>query len=449
MKLNLYDWFSHYDTEKNGVPKFHIQEMNQNAVRENVFKKLNLPEPVSHTRHTRFHLTRLTAAATAAVVLIAGGTLVTTAAGFGGFRQLSDIIFGKDTEYPDMMEEYYTVPNAEIKNTCENIEARVVGMVGDSTTLYVSMEFTAVGGLTFSEETCTVSDLNSQCWIQEEGCDDMISPPAFTETSYIDETHISKTFLFQDEEYRRLCVNRAIDDLQKANLIFKFRSGYFLSQNPYPGNEYTETTLKRWLGYSSAEMNKSDALTAEDWQKVRDNFVTNDDIYYYPKELLMDSGQIEVTFPIQYSETKTEKLNYTLEKTDITFQLSALTASLTWSQDDEIPSVFGEEIPSCYGEGEKRKTGTFLGMGFCGDGYALLEDGTKIKGASNGTLNLLKYSNYASRDTCPDSVDDDEYQAIVDNNQYDSYLKITFTRPVDPSQIIALYYKDQCIWQRN
>ncbi len=49
MKLNLYDWFSHYDTEKNGVPKFIIQEMNQNAVHENVFKKLNLPEPVSHT----------------------------------------------------------------------------------------------------------------------------------------------------------------------------------------------------------------------------------------------------------------------------------------------------------------------------------------------------------------------------------------------------------------
>ncbi len=441
MKLNLYDWFDQYNAEKNGIPQIDVDEIDENEIHDKVMETLHLQQTPARNIRTRFQLTKLIAAVTAAVVLIAGGTLITAAAEFGGLQQLNRILFGNDSEYAEILEDYYTLPDAEVTNTCQNIDARVVGMVSDANTTYISIEFTALNGLTFPENTSLIT---GSCQINQRGTSNIVIGPEMPQISYLDETHVAQTFKITMRPDSQATI-------QQEDLEFELNDGFLLSDSGYD-LAYTKTELKRWLGYTIADINKNDDLTAEDMQKVRDNFVSENDVYYYPKNALVDDGKISVTFPFQYTETKTEQFTFNSGETEMQLRISALAASFTWSKDAPIPPIFTESLPTFISESESNEpfhTGTMTSCGLFAESYAVLEDGTTPVIISSGEINLIHYSDFSSYETCADLVSPEEYQTLLESQMYDNYLEIVFPQPVDPSKVTEIYYDDKCIWQRN
>ena len=74
MQMNDYDWFDHYDAEKNGVPEITSEEIAADAVAKRVQEQLGITIKPIHSQRRRTW-TRWVAGATAAAVLVTGGTM--------------------------------------------------------------------------------------------------------------------------------------------------------------------------------------------------------------------------------------------------------------------------------------------------------------------------------------------------------------------------------------
>ena len=75
MQMNDYDWFDHYDAEKNGVPEITSEEIAADAVAKRVQEQLGITIKPMHSLRRRTW-TRWVAGAAAAAVLVTGGTML-------------------------------------------------------------------------------------------------------------------------------------------------------------------------------------------------------------------------------------------------------------------------------------------------------------------------------------------------------------------------------------
>ena len=94
MQMNDYDWFDHYDAEKNGVPEITSEEIAADAVAKRVQEQLGITIKPIHSQRRRTW-TRWVAGAAAAAVLVTGGTMLSTAAGIGGTEAFFRSLFPK------------------------------------------------------------------------------------------------------------------------------------------------------------------------------------------------------------------------------------------------------------------------------------------------------------------------------------------------------------------
>ena len=145
MQMNDYDWFDHYDAEKNGVPEITSEEIAADAVAKRVQEQLGITIKPMHSLRRRTW-TRWVAGAAAAAVLVTGGTMLSTAAGIGGTEAFFRSLFSKEVpEHPEKMESLVTVPHAVIDSTNAQVQFALLGMYGDDSQALLSFSVTASG----------------------------------------------------------------------------------------------------------------------------------------------------------------------------------------------------------------------------------------------------------------------------------------------------------------
>lgn len=145
MQMNDYDWFDHYDAEKNGVPEITSEEIAADAVAKRVQEQLGITIKPIHSLRRRTW-TRWVAGAAAAAVLVTGGTMLSTAAGIGGTEAFFRSLFSKEVpEHPEKMESLVTVPHAVIDSTNAQVQFALLGMYGDDSQALLSFSVTASG----------------------------------------------------------------------------------------------------------------------------------------------------------------------------------------------------------------------------------------------------------------------------------------------------------------
>lgn len=151
MQMNDYDWFDHYDAEKNGVPEITSEEIAADAVAKRVQEQLGITIKPIHSQRRRTW-TRWAAGAAAAAVLVTGGTMLSAAAGIGGTEAFFHSLFSKEVpEHPEKMESLVTVPHAVIDSTNAQVQFALLGMYGDDSQAMLSFSVTAVSGVSLAD----------------------------------------------------------------------------------------------------------------------------------------------------------------------------------------------------------------------------------------------------------------------------------------------------------
>lgn len=442
-KWNLFEIFSHLDAAKQEMPKLHkTVRISKKNIRSSVFEQLDMESDRERTAQRCWKFGRVPAIFTAAVLLLSG-TIITTAAAAGGFRELFRIAFGEETVYPETLEELYAVPDAEITDTCEEIDCRVAGVFGDIRTVTVVLEFTGENGFTLPERFRTTKGFDcirvhsNESW----GCN------YYTDWNY-DPSDNGHLYCIQ-----RINFNSDV----KSGATFHFDSGFFMKaeesdENTYDYNDYyydktyDMRDIRNWLGFSGAEINQRRTLTAEEEQRVWENFVCIDEGMDYNgeedpeyrkfvlKEDILVEGSISIDFPLNYPKTEplSDSFLYTDpktgEETPMEMSLNPWCATFTWDVSAPLPSFVNNYIGS-----------NAIEVNLSGRGHVKLRNGTVTE-----PLEFGEYESVWGSVTYPDEGAQEKTSDCL------CTLVITFSQPVDPLQVQEVYcQKDTVLWTKN
>jgi hypothetical protein len=218
MKQSYYDIFDHYDAETEGVPQLHETALNTTSVMEQVFASIGTAPKKSRNRHIR--MKRIAAIATAAVILVTGGTMLTAAAGYGGLEQFFQSLFAPETPAsPTVMEPLVVYPTANFNSTNPDVQFTLLGMYGDQSQAMLSFQITTKDGVTLPTDGGGV--LTEYAIVTEEGDTEVLSGSgeicALKKDSSAENTYDLNLFVTQS-------------DLQGKQLTLTFRNFYTQQQ---------------------------------------------------------------------------------------------------------------------------------------------------------------------------------------------------------------------------
>ena len=314
----------------------------------------------SHAPHWK--MGRIPAVLIAAAVLVSGSA-ITAAAATGGFSQLMQLVFGKDVAYPSTLEELYAVPEVKMTDTCEDIDCQVLGVFGDEHTVNFVLEFSGVNGFQLPE---TPRFFGEFPWIESDA-----STGGSSKMDYIYDA--------SDNGHWYVTIHNELDQIDfKSHPKVSMEIEKFLTGSNAPdaylrwdwawdwGGTYDMWDIRNWLGYSMADINTKKPLSAEDWQKVSENFElldqmsaiqhgnfsgekwqNDDERVYLLKSDILTEGGISMEFDLDYPMTKTVTDSFTFtdsetgKDTPMTMELSPWGVSFTWKPTDPMPRVFG------------------------------------------------------------------------------------------------------------
>lgn len=281
MNLNYYDLFDHYDAETYGVPDIRTEPIAEEAVMQRVLTKINAAP--QKTRR-RFQLTKLTAAITAAVLLMASGT-ITVAANFGGADKFFQSLFASEaTISPEKMEPLVTMPGASFDSTNADIQFELLGMYGDQSQTMLSFQITALNETVISSG---FSPLVEYSIIRSDGTTETLSYPGQTCSLREDETqeHVYYCNLFitnsdlqgktLDITFRNFYTDQQIQTIYNTILTMQdeWRNEYIrntLGEDALNGLEENELPedfdLEQWKAYWNAQ--NYDQLTEEKYNEL-------------------------------------------------------------------------------------------------------------------------------------------------------------------------------------
>lgn len=423
--------FSKVNLSDSQLPKIRkTAGISRHAVRKRVLDALE-PEPVPEKIRRKSLAKRTIAIAAAAAVAVSGGALTVVAAN-GGFQTLAQIVFGKDTTYPDSVETLYAVPEANITDTCDAVDCQVLGVFGDASTVTVVLDFFGVNGYTLPEDLCFYPDGSMFDAFQTQSdsvkCSDGFGTESWSYDS-ADNGHLylTKTTTFQN------------GNPSDGSMEYTFHSGILLHDSGNRSSSriyqqvYSMSAIRSWLGQTIAEINAEKAFSAEEEVRIAENFLdvsedTNGDgvisdaeRQYIPKEDIYAEGSISLEFSLEYpvAEPVTRSFTYTDpetgSETPMELQLSPWGASFTWSAADPMPSFENRYVTE----------GSTLFISAMGDAVS-----------SDTTENHTESGEQPSGSTT--------WNSELEPNQV--RLNLTFRQPVDPKQVTAVYYGDIEIW---
>lgn len=318
-KWNLYEIFSHLDFSKEPMPGIRkTAKVSKRTVRKRVLSAIDaeaaeMAEVVPYRAKWGIH--KIIAVSAAAVLLLSGGAVTAAAAANGGFSQLLSLVFREETQYPESLENMYCVPDAQIEDTCENIDCKVLGVFGDAERTNVILEFTGANGYHLPEHTAMTGGFRCLSGMEDHAGGIVISKEQVYDSSDSGHLYIIESFEFSD--------SIPLD----GSVTYEFDSGYFLQWNEGggeyyyaegQGDYYTMRGIRNWLGFTGAEVNQKKPLSEEDLQRVAENFVKVDTIVegdsgYLPKDEILTDGSISLSFSLKYPITKpvTDQFTYT------------------------------------------------------------------------------------------------------------------------------------------
>lgn len=365
-KWNLFEIFSHLHVTGEDLPKIRrTARISRRAVRSRVLASLDEEAAAgvparSHAPHWK--MGRIPAVLIAAAVLVSGSA-ITAAAATGGFSQLMQLVFGKDVSYPSTLEELYAVPEVKMTDTCEDIDCQVLGVFGDEHTVNFVLEFSGVNGFQLPE---TPRFFGEFPWIESDA-----STGGSSKMDYIYDA--------SDNGHWYVTIHNELDQIDfKSHPKVSMEIEKFLTGSNAPdaylrwdwawdwGGTYDMWDIRNWLGYSMADINTKKPLSAEDWQKVSENFElldqmsaiqhgnfsgekwqNDDERVYLLKSDILTEGGISMEFDLDYPMTKTVTDSFTFtdsetgKDTPMTMELSPWGVSFTWKPTDPMPRVFG------------------------------------------------------------------------------------------------------------
>lgn len=361
-KWNLFEIFSHLHVTGEDLPKIRrTARISRRAVRSRVLASLDEEAaagvPVrSHASHWK--MGRIPAVLIAAAVLVSGSA-ITAAAATGGFSQLMQLVFGKDVSYPSTLEDLYTVPKVEVTDTCDGIDCQVLGVFGDEHTVNFVLEFSGVNGFQLPETPRFFGEIP---WIESD-----VATGGSSKIDYIYDA--------SDSGHWYVTIHNELDQIDfKSHPKVSMEIEKFLTGSNAPdayltwdwGETYDMWDIRNWLGYSMADINTKKPLSAEDWQKVSENFElldqmsaiqhgnlsgekwqNDDERVYLLKSDILTEGGISMEFDLDYPMTKTVTDSFTFtdsetgKDTPMTMELSPWGVSFTWKPTDPMPRVFG------------------------------------------------------------------------------------------------------------
>lgn len=365
-KWNLFEIFSHLHVTGEDLPKIRrTARISRRAVRSRVLASLDEEAAAgvparSHAPHWK--MGRIPAVLIAAAVLVSGSA-ITAAAATGGFSQLMQLVFGKDVSYPSTLEDLYTVPEVEVTDTCDGIDCQVLGVFGDEHTVNFVLEFSGVNGFQLPE---TPRFFGEFPWIESD-----VATGGSSKIDYIYDA--------SDSGHWYVTIHNELDQIDfKSHPKVSMEIEKFLTGSNAPdayltwdwGETYDMWDIRNWLGYSMADINTKKPLSAEDWQKVSENFElldqmsaiqhgnlsgekwqNDDERVYLLKSDILTEGSIRMTFTLDSLKTKTVTDKFTFtdpqtgEETPMTMELSPWGVSFSWKPSDPMPRVFGYVVP--------------------------------------------------------------------------------------------------------
>lgn len=451
-KWNLSEIFSHLDMTKHHMPKLRkTLRLSRKNVRSSVMEQLDMESERETAAQRCWRFGRVPAIFTAAALLLSG-TAITAAAATGGFRELFQIAFGKDAEYPETLEELYAVPEAEITDTCDAIDCKVAGVFGDSRSVTVVLEFTGENGFMLPEKFTSTGGWGMVDYDKAadlDGFSGSCSPSWNYDPS--DNGHlycIQKMNFSVDVQpgfrfhYDSGTFLKARDSDENGN-AFYFDYGYGC-----PDRIYDMRDIRNWLGFSGADINQRRALTAEEEQRVWENFVCIQEGIDYNgeenpecqqfvlKDDILTEGSITVDFALEYPKTEplTDSFVYTDaktgEQTPMEMTLNPWCAEFTWDVGEPLPSFVTTYVGSNAESAE-----------LYARGHVQLTDGT--------ITDPLEFGEY-ERAWGSVTYSSDNNQADAAEPSRKCTLTITFSQPVDPEQVQEVYcLKDTVLWAKN
>lgn len=354
-KWNLFEIFSHLHVTGEDLPKIRrTARISRRAVRSRVLASLDEEAAAgvparSHAPHWK--MGRIPAVLIAAAVLVSGSA-ITAAAATGGFSQLMQLVFGKDVSYPSTLEELYAVPEVKMTDTCEDIDCQVLGVFGDEHTVNFVLEFSGVNGFQLPE---TPRFFGEFPWIESD-----VATGGSSKIDYIYDA--------SDSGHWYVTIHNELDQIDfKSHPKVSMEIEKFLTGSNAPdayltwdwGETYDMWDIRNWLGYSMADINTKKPLSAEDWQKVSENFElldqmsaiqhgnlsgekwqNDDERVYLLKSDILTEGGISMEFDLDYPMTKTVTDSFTFtdsetgKDTPMTMELSPWGVSFTWKPTD-------------------------------------------------------------------------------------------------------------------
>lgn len=430
-KWNLYEIFSHLDFSKEPMPGIRkTAKVSKRTVRKRVLSAIDaeaaeMAEAVPYRAKWGIH--KIIAVSAAAVLLLSGGAVTAAAAAAnGGFSQLLSLVFREETQYPESLENMYCVPDAQIEDTCENIDCKVLGVFGDAERTNVILEFTGANGYHLPEHTAMTGGFRCLSGMEDHAGGIVISKEQVYDSSDSGHLYIIESFEFSD--------SIPLD----GSVTYEFDSGYFLQWNEGggeyyyaegQGDYYTMRGIRNWLGFTGAEVNQKKPLSEEDLQRVAENFVKVDTIVegdsgYLPKDEILTDGSISLSFSLEYPITKpvTDQFTYTNPEdgTEIPMNLSLSPFGVTIDFDLEKNVMFQGIYLINAGH-------THLNTA----GYVKLKDGTVLEKTEMSNLGDIGKSFGGSADS-----------HVV--------LSISFLQPIDPNQVEAIYLANgSLIWEKQ
>lgn len=108
----------------NHAPEMRTENLSAYHVHTRVVAQLELEDKEKHSSRRFWKFGRILAILTAAVVLVSS-TAITAAAASGGFHQLFEMAFGKETKMPEALDGMYTVPDVIMEDTCDGMKTRI------------------------------------------------------------------------------------------------------------------------------------------------------------------------------------------------------------------------------------------------------------------------------------------------------------------------------------
>ncbi len=409
-KWNLYEFFSYLNIDQHHIPLLKNNcRVSSRRVRKRVMAQLEQDDAVGSVRDRAWKFGRIPAIVTAAA-LVVSGSFVTAAAANGGFQNLYDRFFGTGTVYPEAMQKAYAMPEATIENTCEKIGVNVLGIFGNENSVHVALDFYGTNGYTLPEKS-TIA--NYQFCL--EPADNKASKVPYSSSEF------SETVYENGHLYTTITGYTNINLLENDSILSISANGFA----DHHIHSCSEGMLARAIGYSNAECNRKKSYSAEDWQRIRDNYIEIEGQYYNKAELI-DCGSISIDIPVEYPVTETVTKDIVVDDIPMQLKLTPWAAEFSWNSADGVPEYLGLQYSNS-------------NITYDGIGYAVLKDGTTTPKPSELASDENRHYNYAASGM-------NKADTAVNKNK----IYITFAQPVTPEQITAVYdYDGICLWEKE